>query len=202
MLLLGGGAGTGKSTVAAALAARSGARRLELDDVWQAMLAAAPAGSPERDVLDVDGMLRARGRGPDEQLARHVAASGLVCARLGAVVGDVLAEDDRDLVVDGAWLLPSAVAGLVERGAPAGARVRAVVVHEPDDEALAGAMSVRRGGARVEAWHADSARLAAAYGAWVAAEARECGVPVVAARPWATAPDRVLSAGCQTPAPP
>ena len=54
LLLIGGSAGTGKSTLARSLASQLGASWLQLDTIWVALKAAARPGTPAHDKLAVD----------------------------------------------------------------------------------------------------------------------------------------------------
>ena len=82
LLLIGGAAGTGKSTVARTLAARLSATWLQLDTLWIAMRDAAPQNSKERALLDIDQRIRAQAEPAEVLLDHHIAASEAVCAAL------------------------------------------------------------------------------------------------------------------------
>lgn len=82
LLLVGGAAGTGKSTVARALAARLDGAWLQPGTLWIAMRDAAPAGSDERGRLDIDQRIRAQAEPADELLGHHITASAAVYAAL------------------------------------------------------------------------------------------------------------------------
>lgn len=82
LVLIGGTAGTGKSTAARAVAGRLGAAWLQLDTLWIATRDAAPAGSDERLRLDIDSRIRSRTDPLDELVQHHIAASAAVCAAL------------------------------------------------------------------------------------------------------------------------
>ena|SRR5215210_3028539 len=75
LILVGGSAGSGKTTMGRALAAGLGAGWLQLDTLWIAMKAAVGEGSPAFQVLDVAGRMRRGGDPDDELLAAHLAAS-------------------------------------------------------------------------------------------------------------------------------
>jgi hypothetical protein len=82
LLLVGGSAGTGKSTVARTVATRIGAAWLQLDTLWIAMRDAAPRDSEERRRLDIDRRIREQAEPAETLLAYHIAASAMVCAAL------------------------------------------------------------------------------------------------------------------------
>ena len=62
LILIGGSAGSGKTTVAQTLAGSLRAGWLQLDTVLIAMKAAAGEGSPAFSLLDVAGRMRRAGR--------------------------------------------------------------------------------------------------------------------------------------------
>ena len=188
LLLVGGSAGTGKSTMAQAVATRLGAAWLQLDTLWIAMRDAAPHGSEERRRLDIDRRIREQAEPAETLLAHHIAASAMVCAALPHALAFEL-QTHPAVVADGAWLLPEFVSGLEL----ADVEIASVFLHESDRGQLERAMSSRRGIAMVAAWHAESVRLARLYGNWLADQARAASLPVVASRPYETAPDRALA---------
>ena len=192
---IGGGAGVGKTTAARALAARLGAGWLQLDTVWLALLEGAEPGSARRDALDVRsavrGAVRAGPVDPDALLARQIAAAGLVEEVLPTVLAFEAAAH-RHLVIDGSWLTPAGVARLA-----ADLPVRAACLHEADPVAVRRAMDTRRAGAHPRPWHDAMAHLGWTYGQWVAEQAQAAGQPVLPARHFATALDRLgVALGC------
>ena len=166
LLLIGGAAGTGKSTVARTLAARLSATWLQLDTLWIAMRDAAPQNSKERDLLDIDQRIRAQAEPAEVLLDHHIAASETVCAAIPHALAFEL-QTHPTVVADGAWLIPEFAAQLDLDDVS----IRSVFLHEADPQQVAQAMSSRRGVAMVAAWHAESARLAWLYGNWLADQA-------------------------------
>lgn len=187
-MLVGGGAGTGKSTAARLVAQQLEASWLQLDTLWIALRDAAPEGSPQRDLLDVDAHLRRAVDPTDDLVARHAAASGAVCAALPAALAFEL-EAHPTVVADGAWILPAWAARLSFPGV----EVSSVFLHEPDPDRLRTALGSRREGPSLD-WHATSNRLAAAYGDRLAEQAAGLGLPVLESRPRASLVDRLLAA--------
>jgi 2-phosphoglycerate kinase len=188
LLLVGGSAGTGKSTVAKTVATRIGAAWLQLDTLWIAMRDAAPRGSEEQRRLDIDRRIRAHTEPAEVLLAHHIVASAMVCAALPHALAFEL-QTHSIVVADGAWLLPEFVLGLEL----ADVDIASVFLHEPDRGVLERAMSSRRDVAMVASWHAESVQVAWLYGNWLADQTRAASLPVVASRPYETAPDRILA---------
>lgn len=188
LLLIGGSAGTGKSTASQEIASRLGSAWLQLDTLWIAMRDAAPTGSEENRRLDVDGKIRARAEPAEILLEHHIAASTLVCAALPRALQFEL-QTHPVVVADGSWLLPNFVSSLQLPGSA----VASVFLHESDPQHLERAMTSRRDLALVAAWHAESTRLAWLYGNWLADQAQANSLPVLASRPYETAPDRILA---------
>ena len=189
LILLGGSAGSGKTTVAQTLASDLGADWLQLDTVWIAMKAAAGRGSSTFNVLDVAGRMRHGGDSDYDVLAAHVAASEAVCAVLSEVFAFEL--DTRPvLVADGAWLLPSFVAGLELPDT----EVRCVFLQHADVDGVAAALAPRLGGRPPQKRHIRMNRQIWQYGAWVCEQARVRDLSVLDSRPFATLSDRARAA--------
>jgi 2-phosphoglycerate kinase len=189
LLLVGGSAGSGKTTVAQTLAGDLGVGWLQLDTVWIAMKAAVGHGSLAFRVLDVPGRMRRGDDSDDELLAAHVEASEAVCAVLREVFAFEL--DTRPvLVADGAWLLPSFVAGLDLPDT----EVRCVFLQHASVDGVTAALAGRLGGRPPQERHVRTNRQIWEYGDWVSDQARVHDLPVLDPLPFATLTDRVRSA--------
>ena len=188
LLLIGGAAGTGKTTLARKLSSRPGTGWLQLDTLWIAIRDAAPADSPARLKVDIDQWVRGGTETVEQLLTRHRTASAVVCDALPHALTFEL-QTHPVLVADGAWLLPE----FVQRLRLPGVDVDAVFLIEDDQVQLTRAISSRRHLEQAAPWHADSVQLAWSYGQWLADDAHAAGLAVVAARPYETVLERVLA---------
>jgi 2-phosphoglycerate kinase len=189
LILIGGSAGSGKTTAARALAGQLGAGWLQLDSLWIAMRAAARQGSSAFSMLDVAGRMRRGGDSDDELLAAQIAASAAVCAVLPEVF--TLELDTRSiLVADGAWLLPSFTAGLELPDTD----VRCVFLQHADVDGVAGVLAARLDGRAPQERHIRMNRQIWQYGAWVSEQARMHDLPVLDPLPFSTLTDRARMA--------
>ncbi len=188
--VIGGGAGVGKSTVARALASELDAGWLQLDSIWLALLVSAEPGSQRARILDVPAAVRSGRRDGAALLEQHIAAAALVEQVLPAVFALEGSVHER-LVVDGAWLTPGGVARLAGEGI----ELRTAYLLESDATGVQAALDRRAGpGRSPRPSDAVHAQLAHDYGQWLAAQALERGMPVLPARPYATAVSRILAA--------
>lgn len=145
LILIGGTAGSGKTSIARRLSGDLDAGWLQLDTVWIAMKASAEQGSSKFELLDVDGRMRRGGDTDDVHLAAQVAASQAVCEVLLEVFTFELAAH-WVLVADGAWLLPSFVAALELPDT----EVSCAFLQHVDVNAVAAALAPRLTGRRAE----------------------------------------------------
>jgi 2-phosphoglycerate kinase len=189
VVLIGGGAGTGKTTVARALSRSLTAGWLQVDTIWLALIDAAEPGSDRRRMLDVDHALRHGPAPAEDLLGQHMDAAATVCHALPRALAFEL-QTHATVVADGAWILPGWSAQLELDGVD----VRPVFLHEPDAGHLRAAMASRRSVPMAAPWHDRSARLARLFGDAVAREASRLGLPVVESRPYETLVDRVVAA--------
>jgi 2-phosphoglycerate kinase len=189
LVLLGGSAGTGKTTLARSLAAELGAGWLQLDSLWLAMKAGAGQGTAAYDLLDIDGRMRREDESDEAVLGAHVAAAEKVCSVLPTVLPLEL-QTHEVLVADGAWLLPSFVSGL----SLPGCEVSAVYVTHTNVPGVADALAPRLEGRPPEERHLRTNRRIHQYGVWLAEQALAHDLPVVGALPFDTLHSRVRSA--------
>jgi 2-phosphoglycerate kinase len=188
LFLLGGSAGTGKTTLARRLAGDLGAGWLQLDSLWLAMKVGAGKGTAAYDLLDIDGRMRREDGSDEDVLAAHVAAAEKVCSVLPTVLPLEL-QTHEALVVDGAWLLPSFVAGV----SLPDCQVAGVYVTHTDESGVAEALAPRLEGRPPEEHHRRMNRRIHEYGVWLAEQARAHNLPVVEALPFDTLLSRVKS---------
>jgi 2-phosphoglycerate kinase len=189
LILVGGSAGSGKTTVAQTLAGDLGAGWLQLDTVWTAMKAAAGRGSSKYRLLDVGARMSRGDDSDDVLLAAHLAASEVVCQVLPEVFAFEL-ETHPVLVADGAWLLPSFVAGLEMPDT----EVRSVFLHHANVDGVATALARRSGGHPVQEHHLRMNRQIWQYGAWICGQAHAHDLPVLHSLPFPTLTNRARAA--------
>ena len=161
-----------------------GAGWLQLDTLWTAMKAAVDHDPSAFSVLDVAERMRRGGDSDSEMLAALVAAAEGVCAVLPEVFACEL-ETHPVLMADGAWLLPSFIAGLQLPDT----EVSAVFLQHADVDAIATALASRLDGPPQER-HLRMNRQICQYGAWLGEQATACDLPVLDPLPFSTLIDR------------
>jgi 2-phosphoglycerate kinase len=189
LLLVGGSAGSGKSTVARPLASQLGAGWLQLDTIWVALKTAAGPGTPAYDELAVDQRMADENDADEAILAALIAAAETICRVLPEVFAFELTTHGV-LVVDGAWLVPSFVAGLALDDTD----VAAIYLQHASPDGVTTALAPRLAGRERQARHVRMDRRILQYGAWLAAEARRHGFPVLDPLPFETLDARVIYA--------
>jgi 2-phosphoglycerate kinase len=189
LLLVGGSAGSGKSTVARSLASQLGAGWLQLDTVWVALKAAAGPDTPAYEQLAVDQRMANENESDEAILAAHVAAAQTVSRVLPEVFAFELATHGV-LVADGAWLVPSFVAGLALDDTD----VAAIYLQHTSRDGVRTALAPRLAGRDRQPRHDRMDRRIWQYGDWLAAEARRHAFPVLDPLPFQTLDARVVYA--------
>lgn len=189
LFLIAGSAGSGKTTMAKAMARQLDAGWLQLDSIWLAMKAALGEGPPGYNVLDIDRRMRRADEADDAVLAAHIAASNAVCCGLPTVFELELQAHER-LVADGAWLLPAWVR---ELELPDTEIHVVYVVHRTEADVEA-ALIARRDGLPLRDRHRLMNRRIFQYGVWLNHQAQAYNLPVVEALPFETLPVRALAA--------
>lgn len=187
VLLIGGASGTGKSTVARAIARRHDADWLQVDDLRLAL-----QWSDVR-LLDDDATeaLRFLERTEDvwqlpaERLRDAMIAVGVAMTEAVAiVVGNHVAQGDVT-VIEGDGILPSIVEHPELRGSLASGKLRVVFVAPSDEDELLRNM-LDRGRGVPDKSEAELRRIVEMnwlYTVWLAREAEERSIPVVTTRP-------------------
>lgn len=192
VLLVGGNAGSGKTTAARDIALALGVPLTHIDDVRLALQAATTAQShPDLHVFAGDPNVW-------ERSSRDLLECFLA---VGRAVGDALAPviahhayNDLPLILEGDGLLPSFAAQGAYDGYPTD-RVRAVFLVEPD-EAVLRQRAVDRGrgfAARSPAAQAAEVRLSATFATWLSHEARRHELAVLPSQPADTTVRRLLA---------
>ena len=189
LLLIGGSAGTGKSTLARSLASQLGAGWLQLDTIWVALKAAAGPRTPEYTRLAVDELMADENDSDEAILTAHLTTAESVCRVLPEVFAFELATHDV-LVSDGAWLLPSFVAGLTLDDTD----LTAIYLQHISPDGVATALAPRLADRQRLARHVRMDRRIWQYGDWLAAEARRHGFPVLDPHPFETLGARAVYA--------
>ena len=176
-----GASGVGKSCLARPLAARYGVPLAEADDIVTGLQAITTADQhPMLHFWQTHPEFRTWA--PERIAARHFEVASALRPAYAAVIADHV-QFAAPVVFEGDYLLP-------ELAAQASGAVRAVVLDEQDEDQIAANYLRREPGGQPR----DRARVSALVSAELARRARSCGVPVVPARPWGDALDRVHKA--------
>ncbi|MBB5958022.1 2-phosphoglycerate kinase [Saccharothrix tamanrassetensis] len=182
VLLLGGASGSGKSALSYPVARARGAALVEVDDLVVALQSMTTAD--RQPALHYWLGRSDAGMSADQVLDAQVALARALAPALEAVITNHL-ETDLPLVLEGDYLLPEFCAKWT------GGDVRSVFVHEPDAAQLERNYLRREPDSGAQRKRAlDSAH----YGDWLAAEAARHRLPVITARPWSDALDRLTDA--------
>ena len=193
VLLIGGHSGAGKTVVARQLARRYGLGLSEVDDVRLVLQRMTPPEQQPGLHFFVGADLHQWSM--PELVARLVTVNEHVCSALEIVVANHVATDTA-LILEGDGILPAFAAQARFADLQVGQAVRSVFIMEQDRTQLFGNMQRRGrgfdtfGASEQQRW----VELSWRYGQWLAAQARQHSVPLVAARPWATLAARIRTA--------
>lgn len=179
VLLISGASGSGKSALSYPTARARGAALVEVDDLVVATQAVTTAAA--QPALHFWRTHSDAGLTAEQVLDAQVELARALEPALAAVIENHL-DTDLPLVLEGDYLLPEFCAKWT------GPEVRSVVVAEPDPAQLERNYLIREPSSGAQRKRAqDSAH----YGSWLAVEAGRHGIPVLPARPWSTALDRL-----------
>ena len=189
VLLLGGAAGTGKTSVSYRLAHYFHVGITEVDD-FQVVLERMT--TPEQQpVLHYWRVHPAAHQLPAAQIMEHGIGIGEVMTpALEVVIANHL-ETCTPLVLEGDFILPALAAQPAFAGIPNGGQVRAVFLYEPDEAQLIRNFLQREPERGQQVGRAQVSWL---YGQWLKQEAERHKLVALPARPWDSLFDRVLAA--------
>ena len=189
VLLLGGASGTGKTAISYRLAQYFGIGLTEVDD-FQVLLErmTTPEQQPALHFWRTHPA-------PDQLSATEILEQGLtigpvMAPGLEAVIANHL-ESNTPIVLEGDFIHPALAAQNTFSGIPNDGQVRAIFLHEEDEQQLLMNFAQRE---REQGLQAKRARVSWLYGQWLKHEAERYGLAVLPARPWDTLFDRFLAA--------
>jgi 2-phosphoglycerate kinase len=182
VMLVGGSSCTGKTTLARALAERSGAEHVQVDDLRR--------GVEDERVRFLARTANPWRRAPEELCERLRQAADALGPLLSRVVEDAL-RDGRRLVLEGEGVSPQLAASLCRD-----ARVRALFVVELDAKRIARTLHSRSASFSLLSGdeQATVAATNARYCRWLAGECARLGLAGVDSQPWATLSERAEAA--------
>jgi 2-phosphoglycerate kinase len=196
VLVLLGASGTGKSTAAADIARQRGATWMQVDDLRLA-LQSRRVSLPEHTerlyaFLDDPGIWS---RSVVDVRGAFIGVAQAMAPAVRIVIENHVATDDP-MVIEGDGVLPALVGDEALAPVVASGIVRFCCLAEDGADALLANMLARGRGITREVTERSRVHAAAnaAFGAWLAAESRRLGIPVVASRPFETLPRRILAA--------
>jgi 2-phosphoglycerate kinase len=189
VVLLGGASGVGKTSVSYRLARHFGVGLTEVDDLH---ILLAQLTTPEQLPLIHRWRTHAA---PDHVTAAKISVhlqdvSQALAPGLAAVIANHL-ETSTPIVLEGDFIAPELAARASYLGERNAGRVRAVFLHEPDEQQLAANYRAREPANGPQAKRAHVSWL---HSQWLAHEAGRLALPVVLARPWETVLERVVAA--------
>lgn len=189
VLLLGGPAGAGKTSVSYRLARHFDVGITEVDD-FQILLErlTTPAQLPVLHFWRTHPAFAQLS--PAAILENGLAIGRVLAPGLEAVIANHL-ETQTPIVLEGDFIHPALAAQASFAGQANDGRVRAIFLYEPDEQQLVANFAARapEGGEQTK-----RARVSWLYGQWLKDEAERYGLPILPARPWDSVFARIIAA--------
>ena len=199
VMLIGGSAGVGKTTVASMIACHFNVSFGQVDDFRMALQnVTSPAKYPQLHFFISSPGVAKEGiweKTPEELCDALVNVGKVVSKALEIVIAHHVATG-IPIVLEGDGILPELAVQSNFAGLDVQGQVSSVLIHEPDESffftRIQGYGSKTDSEPLREQW--TQARMNWLYGQWLTKEAERLQLPVVPARPWDTLTDRVLGA--------
>lgn len=188
VFLLGGASGVGKTALSYPLARHLGVGITEVDD-FQVVLECMTTPEQQPAIHFWRTHPAPHTLTPDVIVAQGIAIGAALTPALAAVIGNHV-ESRTPIVLEGDFILPSLLAHPAVAPLRAAGQVRAAIVHEPERAQILANYLRREPDAGEQHGRAE---VSWRYGQWLAQEAQRYRVPVLLARPWASALDRLLA---------
>lgn len=189
VLLIGGASGVGKTSISYRIAQHFGVGITEIDDFMEIMkVMTTPEQQPVLHYWDTHP--EAAQLPPKEIVKLTVAVGEVMLPALEAVIVNHLLSF-TPVVLDGDYLLPALAAQTHFSGIPNAGQVRAIFMHEPDEDQITLNYRLREPQEGDQSFRAHVSWL---YGEWLRLACEHAGVTVIPARPWGNLFERVLAA--------
>ena len=195
VLLIGGSSGVGKSHIARQLGLRFGISWLAVDDLRLAFQRSRVILPHKSEALSFFEETEAVWGLPPEQLRDVLIALGKVMSPAIEVIIENHVDTADPVVIEGDAVLPSLFQHPSVQERSSKGQVQAVFLVEPDEDVLFAHMDARY---RVLADHNEALLRSMAHtrwlhGLWLAAQARNAGLPVLEPHPWETLAERIMT---------
>lgn len=184
VLLIGGAAGTGKTTISRRLAQHFAVNLTEVDDL-HLVLATMTRPEQQPTLHYWDTHPEAHHFSAEEILDLHVAVGRVLTPAICAVINDHL-EYQNPVILEGDYLLPELMVGNISQPE----RVRALFLYEADERQIVQNFYARE---PEEGEQTGRAHVSWRFGQWLQAECKQHGIPAVPAMPWDNLFERVLA---------
>lgn len=186
-LLIGGAAGTGKTSVSYRLAQHFDVGITEVDDLHTVLsILTTPEQQPTLHYWETHPNVTSMSA--EEILELHISVARVLTPALKAVVANHI-EERTPIVLEGDYLLPELLTQKANGSAWDVSCVRAIFLYEPDEAQIVKNFLAREPD---EGEQTGRAHISWLFGEWLKKECERCGVIALPARPWESLLERVI----------